>query len=149
MVMLLPFVLITLLFACKKDDAPNTSIMDKKGLIVSGDQEVPAKTSSANGTMNVTYNKDTRLFSFTVKYNNLTGVPTGAHIHGTAAKGVNAGVKYDFLSLFPQAVSGEFTNSITVDNTSIKQDSLLTGFYYINIHTATNPGGEIRGQIEF
>jgi hypothetical protein len=153
---LLPVILVcvsmTCLFACKKDDVtpPTTSVVEKKGLIVSGDQEVPVKTTPASGTLDVSYNKDTHLFTFTVKYTNLTGVPTGSHIHGIAARGTNAGIKYDFFDMFPQAVSGTFTNTLTVDSTTaIKQDSLLLGFYYLNIHTAANPGGEIRGQIEF
>lgn len=36
-----------------------------------------------------------------------------------------------------------------VDGSAIKEDSLMAGMYYFNIHTAKYPGGEIRGQIEF
>lgn len=139
------------LSSCDKDDDPpvDTNIVKKTGLSVSGNQEVPVKTTPASGTLDVTYDKSTKMLSFTVNWQSLTGNPTGAHIHGTAAKGANAGIKYDFYSIFPTTTSGTFTNSVIVDGTKLKEDSLLAGFYYVNIHTPTNPGGEIRGQIEF
>ena len=46
-------------------------------------------------------------------------------------------------------MSGTFTNSFMVDGVAVKEDSLLNGYYYMNFHTTTYPGGEIRGQIEF
>jgi hypothetical protein len=36
-----------------------------------------------------------------------------------------------------------------VDGVAVREEDLLNGMYYINIHTATYPGGEIRGQIVF
>ncbi|RYZ81854.1 MAG: CHRD domain-containing protein [Proteobacteria bacterium] len=66
----------------------------------------------------------------------------------TAARGANAGVKVDFHDNVTTA-TGTFNRSITVDEVAIKEDSLLNGFYYFNIHTPENKGGEIRGQIEF
>ncbi|HMF71533.1 MAG TPA: CHRD domain-containing protein [Flavitalea sp.] len=142
---------ISSLSSCDKDDdkPDNTNIVKKTGLAVTGAQEVPAKTSPASGTLDVTYDKTTKMLSFTVNWQSLTGNPTGAHIHGTAAKGSNAGIKYDFYSIFPGTTSGTFSNTVVVDGTKLKEDSLLLGFYYVNIHTPTNPGGEIRGQIEF
>lgn len=113
------------------------------------DQEVPATKSSAHGTMDVSYNKCDKMLTFTLKWENLTGDPVGSHIHGPAAKGVNAPVKYNFTSLLPKTTSGTFTDSAKVDGMAIKEDSLLAGYYYINIHTSMYPGGEIRGQIEF
>ncbi|MET0243486.1 MAG: CHRD domain-containing protein [Flavitalea sp.] len=141
----------TCMVACKKDDddMKNDDVVAKTGLSIAGSQEVPAKTSSASGTLDVSYNKVSKMLTFTVNYKDLTGAATGAHIHGVAARGSNAGVKYDFHHLFPTTVSGTFTNTVAVDGTSLKEDSLLSGYYYVNIHTATNPGGEIRGQIEF
>jgi len=144
-------ILLCSLSACNKDDddETNPNVISKSGLAVSGSQEVPVKTTPATGTLDVTYDKGTKMLSFTVNYQGLSGTPTGAHIHGTAAKGANAGIKYDFFSIFPKTVAGTFTNTIMVDGTQIKEDSLLAGFYYVNIHTPTNPGGEIRGQLEF
>ena len=46
------------------------------------------------------------------------------------------------------ATAGNFNRSVAVDGQAIKEDSLLLGYYYFNIHTSNNPGGEIRGQIE-
>src|SRR6478735_8364022 len=92
--------LLSSLTACDKDDddeKPDPNIVTKTGLVITGAQEVPAKTSPASGTLDVTYNKATKELSFTVVYTALTGAPTGAHIHGTALKGANAGIKYDFF----------------------------------------------------
>ncbi len=140
--------LVCFVTSCDKDDDDDDSV-SRNGLVLSGAQEVPAKTGTGAGTADVTYNKSTKLLTFTLNWQSLTGVPTGSHIHGVAARGANAGVKYDFFAQLPSAVSGSYSGSVMVDGTSIKEDSLLMGFYYFNIHTATNPGGEIRGQIEF
>jgi hypothetical protein len=145
--------LLSSLSACDKDDdddnKPDPNIVTKTGIAITGAQEVPVKTSPASGTLDVTYNKATKELSFTVVYQALTGAPTGAHIHGPAAKGVNAGIKYDFFAIFPKTQAGTFSDKVVVDGVKLKEDSLLAGFYYVNIHTPTNPGGEIRGQIEW
>ncbi len=121
----------------------------KKGLILSGAQEVPANTSAASGVMNVTYSKKTKMLYFTFSWSNLTGIPVGSHIHGEAPRGVAAPVKFGFTALLPKALSGNFTHSVLVDEVAIKEEELLKGLYYLNIHTPMFPGGEIRGQIEF
>lgn len=139
------------LAACDKDDDDDNKneIVEKKGIAMTGDQEVPAKTTNATGTADVSYNKTTKILSFTLYWTDLSDVPTGSHIHGPAARGENAGVKFDFFSAIPKTVTGTYSSTATVDEVNIKEDSLLKGFYYFNIHTANNPGGEIRGQIEF
>ncbi len=125
------------------------NIQEKKGLPLGPDQEVPVNNSTASGTMDVAYNKDSRVLTYTVSWSGLTDAPTMAHIHGIAARGANAGVVHDLTGSLEKAATGSFTNSVTIDESTIKEDSLLSGFYYINIHTAAHPGGEIRGQIEF
>lgn len=138
--------------SCDKDDDDddnNGNIVEKTGLSVSGTQEVPQRETPATGTLNVRYDKDSRMLSFTVNWQNLTAEPIGSHIHGPAPRGENAGVKFDFTTPLPKTTSGTYSGSVMVDGTAIKEDSLLNGFYYVNIHTPTYPGGEIRGQIEF
>ena len=44
---------------------------------------------------------------------------------------------------------GTYTGTLLADGVVVKEDDLLNGVYYINIHTAAYPNGEIRGQIRF
>ena len=137
--------------AVTSDGAPAAvnNVMTKSALPLGPDQEVPVNSSPASGTADVTYNKDTKTLTYTVNWNGLTGKPTMAHIHGVAPKGTNSGVKHDLTNVLVKETSGSFTDSVKIDASDIKEDSLLSGFYYFNIHTPANPGGEIRGQIEF
>ncbi|MEJ7586730.1 MAG: CHRD domain-containing protein [Ferruginibacter sp.] len=136
------------LIACKKN-CEDDCVKIKKGIRLTGAQEVPQRETTAKGTADVSYNKCTKELKYTISWKDLSGIPTGAHIHGTAPRGMNAGVKHNFFPLIPKTMSGTFTNSVTVDDVAIKADSLLAGFYYFNFHTPKFPGGEIRGQIEF
>lgn len=124
-------------------------VISKKGLRLEGSQEVPAKNTGASGSMDVSYNKTTKVLTYTIAWSSLSGNPVGAHIHGEAPRGVNASVKHDFTQLIPKSMTGTFTNTVVVDEIAIKEKELLMGLYYLNIHTPNNPGGEIRGQIEF
>lgn len=126
--------------------APSAPLM--KTLQFSAANEVPPNNSTATGTADVTYNKETKMLSYSVNYSGLTGPATMAHIHGTAPKGVNSGVKHDLTSVLKKAASGSFVDSVKIGD-GIVEDSLLSGFYYFNIHTDKNKGGEIRAQIEF
>lgn len=136
------------LLACKKN-CDDQCVMSKKGIEMTGSREVPMKKTAARGTVDVSYNKCKKELTFSISWKDLSGEPIGAHIHGTALPGVNAPVKYPFTSLIPKTTSGTFTNTVMVDGTAIKEDSLLLGYYYLNIHTPANPMGEIRAQIEF
>lgn len=145
------FLALSTVVACNKNDNNNnnnSNVVSKNGLVISGDQEVPAKTTGASGTMNVSYDKSTKILTLSATWTGLSGAPVAAHIHGTAPKGQNAGVKVDFHDNVT-AAAGTFNRTISVDGDAIKEDSLLLGYYYFNIHTQANPGGEIRGQIEF
>jgi len=143
---------IVILSACKKDDdEPVATEFSKKGQLVNTTQEVPpiVSPSTATGTMDVTYNKTTKLLSYTVNWAGLSDSITGSHIHGTAARGASAGVKVPFTIPNRGALTGSYSGTFTVEGVLVKEDSLLNGFYYLNIHTKKNPAGEIRGQMEF
>jgi hypothetical protein len=67
-----------------------------------------------------------------------------AHFHGPAEAGKNAGVAVWISTKgtpFPTSFEGEATL------TDAQAADLLGGRWYVNIHTAANPGGEIRGQL--
>jgi hypothetical protein len=143
-----------LLYACdKKTDNSNIT---KTGLPVDGSQEVPAKTVSGRGTLDVEYNKGTRTLTYKVNWTGLTDSLIGFHIHGPARKGFNASIIQNFPARsstnttgFTQTPNGTYTGNVFIDGILFKEAELLNGEYYINLHTRANASGEIRGQIEF
>lgn len=131
---------IMLVASCKKDDADVTPSNEVKfGATLKGSEEVPAVTTDATGTFNATYNKDTKILTYTVTYTGIT--PTAWHIH-KAAVGVAGPVIFNFGQTF----TSPFTAS-TVALTTDQEADLMNGNYYANIHSSKSPSGEIRGQV--
>lgn len=114
---------------------------EKLKATLDGKAEVPATTSSATGTADLNYDAASKKLSWTVTYSGLSGPATAAHFHGPAEAGKNAGVAVPIPNAASSPVKGEATL------TDAQAADLLGGKYYINIHTAANPGGEIRGQV--
>jgi hypothetical protein len=105
-----------------------------------GSQEVPANDSKGTGTAAVTYDTATKTLKWKVTYSGLSGPATVAHIHGPADAGNNAGVQIGFEKAdSPIEGSKSLTDAQAAD--------LAAGKLYINVHTAANPKGEIRGQL--
>ena len=103
--------------------------------------EVPPNTSAATGTADIDYDAASKKLTWKVTYSGLSGPATAAHFHGPAEAGKNAGVAV----AIPNATSSPVEGSATL--TDAQAADLLAGKYYVNIHTAANPGGEIRGQV--
>ncbi len=104
--------------------------------------EVPPTASPGKGTATVTVDKATKTVSWTIDYSGLTGPATAAHFHGPAAAGANAGVAVPI----PNAGASPIKGQATVTDAQLAD--LMAGKDYINIHTAKNPGGEIRGWVK-
>ena len=121
-------------------------VVEINNVAMSGAQESPANTSTATGSINATYNKDTKILSYEVTWSGLSGNVTGMHIHGATDPGFNAPVLQGF-SGYKNTPSGSHSGSVIVDGLVIKEEDVLAGKLYVNIHTATYPGGEIRGQL--
>ena len=111
---------------------------------LSGSQEVPSNPSPGTGSGTLTLNNTTFAWTLTGTFSGLTGTTTDAHIHGPAAPGVDAPPVVG-ISFTSGATSGSFSGSGTF--TSSQANDLLAGLYYINIHSTTYLGGEIRGQL--
>lgn len=103
--------------------------------------EVPPNSSSATGSVDAVFNKDTNLLRWKVNYTGLTGPATAGHFHGPAAVGANAGVALPW----PGIMSTPSEGSATL--TAAQADDLMAGRWYANVHTAVHPNGEIRGQM--
>jgi hypothetical protein len=102
-------------------------------------QEVPPTGSPAIGIGLVSYSSPTNELSFDLQHFGLVGGETGAHIHGFAPFGANAGVLMA-LPLGPRKIGTWVFGPAARINV---QDGLT----YFNIHSNVFPGGEIRGQI--
>jgi hypothetical protein len=108
-----------------------------------GSQEVPAIETDATGSASLTFDSETSELSWEIEFSGLSGDATAAHFHGPAPSGTNAGVLVDIGTV--SGLSSPMTGSATL--TAEHATYLLDGQLYINIHTAANPNGEIRGQV--
>ena len=108
---------------------------------LNGPSEVPANSEKGTGTATLDFDTQTKTLTWTVTYRGLTGPARAAHIHGSAAKGVNAPP----IIPFPKPAS-PIKGSVKLTDAQVQ--SLETGMLYVNVHTAAHPAGEIRGQIE-
>ncbi len=120
---------------------PMTTKAGDASATLSAASEVPPTQSGATGTLQAHVNKDTNLLSWTVSYSGLTGPATGGHFHGPAMAGSNAGVVVPFSGSLASPING------TATLTAAQMADLMAGKWYVNLHTAANPGGEIRGQV--
>jgi CHRD domain-containing protein len=98
-------------------------------------------TSAGTGTADVDYDAASKKLSWKVTYSGLSGPATAAHFHGPAEPGKNAGVAV----AIPNQATSPVEGSATL--TDAQAADLLSGKYYVNIHTQANPAGEIRGQV--
>ncbi|MGW1424905.1 CHRD domain-containing protein [Bradyrhizobium manausense] len=105
-----------------------------------GSNEVPPNASSGSGKAEAAFDTNTKVLTYTVTYADLTGPALGAHFHGPSEAGKNAGIALPFKST-QSPIQG------TATLTDTQAADLLAGKWYANIHTAANPGGELRGQM--
>jgi len=103
--------------------------------------EVPPNASTASGTADIDYDPASKKLSWKLTYSGLSGPAMAAHFHGPAEPGKNAGVAV----AIPNAGTSPAEGSATL--TDAQAADLEAGRYYVNVHTAANPGGEIRGQV--
>ena len=118
-----------------------TALADKMKATLDGKSEVPPNASAASGSADIDYDPASKKLSWKLSYSGLSGPATAAHFHGPAEAGKNAGVAV----AIPNATSSPVEGSATL--TDAQAADLVAGKYYVNIHTAANPGGEIRGQV--
>jgi phage-related tail fiber protein len=129
-----------LTFSCKTDEVVvNPDKIYQVSTTLSGANEVPAVVSSATGVVTGTYNQTKKTLNVTVSYAGIE--PTAWHIH-KGASGTAGGVVFNFGADFKTPFS-----SIPLPLTDAQETDLLTGLYYVNIHSTKAPGGEMRGNL--
>ena len=126
--------LIIIAASCKKS---SSDVVFKATL--NGASETPPNSSTATGDATLTYNKDTKIFSIVVHFSGLNA--TASHIH-KAPVGVAGNVIFPFTPPITSPIN--YTSSVL----TASQDSVLNAnLYYVNVHSAAFPAGEIRGQL--
>jgi len=108
---------------------------------LAGTNEVPPNGSMGTGTVDALFDRNTMLLRWKMSFSNLSGPPTMAHFHGPAAIGSNAPPAITFRVPLTSPYDGRATL------TKAQADDLLAGRWYVNLHTAQYPGGELRGQM--
>src|ERR1041385_5600736 len=104
-----------------------------------GAQETPAVSTHGRGFATFTIDTTANVLSYYVQFDSLNSGETAAHIHGHALHAAPAGVLVALPAGSPKIGTWNYPQS--------EERALLTGLDYVNIHTVTSGGGEIRGQI--
>jgi hypothetical protein len=123
--------------SCKKSDTPSTDVIFKA--VINGASESPVNASTATGTATLTFNTTTKIFSVVVNFTGITA--TAAHIH-KGEVGVPGGVIFGFTAPITSPIN---YTSAALD--ASQEADLNANLYYVNIHSAALPAGEIRGQL--
>ena len=143
---------------------------------LTGYEEVPSVSTTGNGLFDARINKAGDEIAYTLTYSDLEGAVQQAHIHLGQA-GVNGGITVFLCSNLgngpagtqpcpapPATITGTITAADVSPNIPATQAArnqglntgefdeflaaLRAGALYVNVHSTTWPGGEIRSQIE-
>ncbi|MBI5864612.1 MAG: CHRD domain-containing protein [Planctomycetes bacterium] len=108
---------------------------------IDGRQESPPVATAGAGVGLFSMDLAADTMGYNIRHCGLSSAETASHIHGFAPRGVPAGV----LTALPAGANklGSWVYG------AANELAVLDGRTYVNVHTATNPGGELRGQIEF
>jgi glucose/arabinose dehydrogenase len=108
-------------------------------ITLDGSQQVPPVTTPATGAGTATLDTDTNLLSWNIAFSGLSTAETASHFHGNAPQCANAGVQITLPPGSPKIGSATLSGA--------QEAAVLQGLWYVNVHSVTNPGGEIRGQV--
>jgi hypothetical protein len=122
-----------------------------------GGEETPILLSGAAGTAEVAIDTNAKEFAVTLRIFNIPTTTTAGHIH-IGPKGIAGPVVIDFPAISGRL--GDFVTTFRVGEAAFRPSAVngintiddviqavANGNAYVNIHTTTNPAGEIRGQL--
>ena len=119
---------------------PSMAAMVNMKADLKASNEVPAVDSKGTGSVTATYDTASKKLSWKGSTKGLSGPATAAHFHAGEA-GKNGAVVIPITG----ADKDSFEGSATL--TDAQAADMQAGKWYVNVHTAANKGGEIRGQL--
>ncbi|WP_165864994.1 CHRD domain-containing protein [Rufibacter latericius] len=137
------FTLSFVMSSCSSDDdgdQPSNIVQLQNSTLTSDQEEVP-NGSTATGTFTGTYDRNTKIITYSLSWNGIT--PTNMHFHKGELKKSGPVV----IPIGQAPYTSPITNAQTRMLTNAEEADMLAGLWYVNVHSAANPGGEIRGQV--
>lgn len=116
---------------------------------LNNDQETTGATGGGSGFFS--YTIDGSELCYTLEVRDLTAAPVAAHIH-PAPRNIAGPVAVPLLT--PPAATSTVSACITAQEGGAMTPAELAaiaadpGAFYVNVHTPTYPGGEVRGQLK-
>lgn len=94
---------------------------------------------SGTGSATITFDDVTNTLTWSITWSGLSGTATLAHFHGPAFPNQNAGIQVGIGVTLPANGAAVLSDP--------QESDLLAGLWYVNVHTTSFAGGEIRGQV--
>lgn len=116
---------------------------------LTGGAERPTPNASpGTGTATLTVDDVAGTWTLTGSFSGLLGTSSNAHIHGPATTAAAATVVKQ-LQFTSGVTAGSITGSDVASSafTGTQLADLANQLYYVNLHSASFPGGELRGQL--
>ncbi len=130
------------------------------GLLPASEPSLSVASTASGGEIGagISYDNVTKLLTLNIGwgssqgFSDLTSAANNSHIHGPTASNNGSGFTQTAGVLFTltrssSAVTGGTITTAPILLTASQETDLLNGKYYVNIHTANNGGGEMRGFI--
>ncbi len=109
--------------------------------VLAASSEVPPTASKGSGVADAVLDTVSHSLSYDITFEGFSSAVTMAHFHGPASPGANAGVQIALGNAPKSPIHG------TAILTAAQQQQFISGQWYVNVHTANNPKGAIRGQM--
>ena len=137
------FLLVIGIFSIPNPNAAYSTTTTSCAAELDGSQEVPPVETDGSGSATMEFDPSNNELTWSIEFSELSGPVSAAHFHGPAAIGTNAGVQVNIGEVSGLESPMEGSAELTAEQASMFLDEEL----YINLHTSTNPNGEIRGQV--
>jgi hypothetical protein len=108
---------------------------------LSGAAEVPPTDAKAKGTLKASFYTSSFNLEYEIRFDGLSGPPTMIHFQGPAGSDTISDIEVSLGENAPSPLRGE------VRLADKQVNALMAGNWYVNIRTAANPEGEIRGRL--